>query len=533
MAGAEKRRPHESQPPSRGETKGQGTQNHSPQVLPLDEHNQALLKNVRPPDWLNPAPAPIYNLVVIGAGSAGLVTAAGAAGLGARVALIERHLLGGDCLNYGCVPSKTIIRSSRVCANLREAEAFGVKVPAGVEVDFPGVMARMRRLRAGISHHDSARRFQGLGVDVFLGQARFTGPDCVKVDGQRLRFKKAVIATGGRPVRPALPGLDEAGYLTNETVFSLTERPKRLLIMGGGPIGCELAQAFLRLGCQVSLLHKYPRIMNREDPDAAGIIQKTFVREGINLILNAKPTRVTKTDGGKVVHFERNGQNEDIEVDEILIGAGRAPNVEGLNLEAAGVKYEGGKGRGVLVNDRLQTTNPNIYAAGDICLPYQFTHLADASARIVIQNALFWGRKKLSALTIPWCTYTDPEVAHVGLSEEEARKKGVDLQVFLKPLSEVDRAIVDGEEEGFVKILVKKGTDKILGATIVARHAGEMISEVTCAMVGGMGLGTLASVIHPYPTQAEAIRATGDLYNRTRLTPTVKKLFARYLAWRR
>jgi len=215
------------------------------------------------------------------------------------------------------------------------------------------------------------------------------------------------------------------------------------------------------------------------------------------------------------------------------VGAGRAPNVEGLNLEAAGVKYEGGKGRGVIVNDRLQTTNPNIYAAGDICLPYQFTHLADAAARIVIQNALFFGRKKLSALTIPWCTYTDPEVAHVGLSEAEAQKKGIVVQTFVKPLGEVDRAILDGEEEGFVKILVKAGTDKILGATIVARHAGEMISEVSTAMVGGMGLGTLASVIHPYPTQAEAIRSTGDMYNRTRLTPTLKRMFTRYLAWRR
>jgi pyruvate/2-oxoglutarate dehydrogenase complex dihydrolipoamide dehydrogenase (E3) component len=215
------------------------------------------------------------------------------------------------------------------------------------------------------------------------------------------------------------------------------------------------------------------------------------------------------------------------------VGAGRAPNVEGLSLEAAGVKYEGGRGRGVIVNDRLQTTNPRIYAAGDVCLPYQFTHLADASARIAIQNALFFGRKKLSALTIPWCTYTDPEVAHVGLSESEAKRRGIAFQTFVKPLREVDRAILDGEEEGFVKVLVKAGTDKILGATIVARHAGEMLSEVSVAMMGNLGLGTLAAVIHPYPTQAEAIRQTGDLYNRTRLTPGVKRWFSRYLAWRR
>ena len=504
-----------------------------PEVSPKDEHNRELLANVRPADWENPEPAPMYNLVVIGAGSAGLVTAAGAAGLGAKVALVERHLLGGDCLNYGCVPSKAVIRSSRVAAEMRRAGDFGVKAPTEVEVDFPLVMARMRRLRAGISNHDSARRFRDLGVDVFLGQARFTGRHTVEVAGHTLRFKKAVIATGGRAVRPHLAGLDEAGYLTNESVFSLTERPRRLLVMGGGPIGCEFSQAFQRLGCQVTLLHKYDRLMNREDPDAAAIIQKTFIQEGITLILKASPLRVAKTGTGKTVYYEQDGQEKAVEVNEILIGAGRAPNVEGLNLEAAGVSYEGGKGRGVMVSDRLQTSNPDIYAAGDICLPYQFTHLADASARIVIQNALFFGGKKLSALTIPWCTYTDPEVAHVGLSEEEAQKKGVAFQVFLKPLKEVDRAIIDGEEEGFVKILVKEGSDKILGATIVARHAGEMISEVTCAMAGGLGLGALAAVIHPYPTRAEAIRAAGDLYNRTRLTPLVKKLFSKYLAWRR
>jgi pyruvate/2-oxoglutarate dehydrogenase complex dihydrolipoamide dehydrogenase (E3) component/uncharacterized membrane protein YdjX (TVP38/TMEM64 family) len=504
-----------------------------PEVSPLDEYNQELVANVRPGDWVNPEPAPVYNLVVIGAGTAGLVTAAGAAGLGAKVALVERHLMGGDCLNYGCVPSKAVIRSSRLCAELSRASALGLQTPAGVEVDFAAVMARMRRLRAGISEHDSARRFRDLGVDVFLGQARFTGRDTVEVDGKTLRFKKAVIATGGRAVHPNIPGLAEAGYLTNETVFSLTERPRRLLVMGGGPIGCEFAQAMQRLGCQVTLLHKYDRLMNREDPDAAKIVQKIFLKEGITLIYNAKPIRVDRGETGKVIQYEHDGQAGVVEVDEILVGAGRAPNVEGLNLEAAGVVYEGGKGRGVVVNDKLQTSNPNIYAAGDICLPYQFTHLADASARIVIQNALFFGSRKLSALTIPWCTFTDPEVAHVGLSEQEAQKKKIAYQLFMKPLKEVDRAVLDGEEEGFVKILVKAGSDKILGATIVASHAGEMISEVTCAMAGKVGLGALAGVIHPYPTQAEAIRATGDLYNRTRLTPRVKNLFTKFLTWRR
>jgi len=502
-----------------------------PEVQPRDEYNESLVAHVHPRDWRNPEPAPVYNLVVVGAGTAGLVTAAGAAALGARVALIERHLLGGDCLNYGCVPSKAIIRSSRAAAAVREAPRFGLQVPQAAEADFGQVMARMRRLRAQISAHDAARRFQDLGVDVFLGEARFTGPRTVAVGEETLHFKKAVIATGARPVDPPVPGMAAAGYLTNETVFSLTARPARLLVMGGGPLGCEFAQALQRLGCQVTLLHKHGRVMNREDPEAAAILQRVFEQEGLRLLLNAKPLRVEQTGTGKTIHYESNGQPGKIQVDEILAGAGRAPNVENLGLEAAGVRFD--PRAGVLVNDQLQTSNRHIYAAGDVCLAHKFTHMADATARIVIQNALFWGRRKLSALTVPWCTYTDPEVAHVGLNEEDAAKQGIALDTFVKPLKEVDRAVVDGEEEGLVKIHVRRGTDRIVGATIVARHAGEMISEVTLAMVGKVGLGALASVIHPYPTQAEAIRQIGDLYRRTRLTPFRKGLLRRYFAWRR
>jgi pyruvate/2-oxoglutarate dehydrogenase complex dihydrolipoamide dehydrogenase (E3) component len=502
-----------------------------PEVTPLDHYNETLLANVHPPDWVNPTPARRYNLVVIGGGTAGLVSAAGAAGLGAKVALVERHLLGGDCLNFGCVPSKAIIRSSRLAADFRDAAHFGFKAALSAEVDFSAVMERMRALRAAISRHDAVERFRDLGVDVFLGEARFSSPRTVEVAGQTLNFSRAVIATGARAVDPPVQGLPEAGYLTNETVFSLTDRPRRLLIMGGGPLGCEFAQALQRLGCRVTLLHKYDRIMNREDADAAQLVQQVFIREGIHLILAAKPIQVLQTASGKLVRYECAGQPGEIEVDEILAGAGRAPNVENLGLEEAGVRFD--KRDGVAVNDRLQTTNRRIYAAGDVCLHYKFTHLADASARIVIQNALFLGRKKLSALTIPWCTYTDPEVAHVGINEAEAEKQGITIQTFIKPLSEVDRAVVDGETEGLVKIHIKRGSDKILGATIVARHAGEMISEITLAMVGKIGLGALGAVIHPYPIQADAIRQTGDLYNRTRLTPFVKKLFTRFLAWRR
>jgi pyruvate/2-oxoglutarate dehydrogenase complex dihydrolipoamide dehydrogenase (E3) component len=499
-----------------------------PGVLPLDQYNKTLVDNGHPPDWQNPEPADRYNLVVIGAGTAGLVTAAGATGLGARVALVEKHLLGGDCLNVGCVPSKCIIRSSRAAADVRAAAQFGVIVPGEVDVDFSAVMQRMRRLRAGISTHDSVRRFHNLGVDVFLGEAQFTGPDAVVVGGKTLRFSKAAITAGARAAGLPIEGLREAGYLTNETVFSLTERPKRLAVIGGGPLGSELAQAFHRLGSKVFVFQKNDHLLGREDGDAAEILRKAFLRDGIELLLKTRPTGISLTDQGKLITYEQDGSIGTVLVDEILLGVGRAPNVEGLNLEAAGVDYD--QENGVIVNDYLQTTNPRIYAAGDICLRYKFTHTADAAARIVIQNALFQGRKKLSALTIPWCTYTDPEIAHVGLYEGDALDRGIPVDTFIKNLKEVDRAITDGEEDGFVKVHVKRGTDKIVGATIVARHAGEMINEISLAMAGGLGLKTIANVIHPYPTQAEAIKQLADAYNRTRLTPLVRTLLKLWLA---
>ena len=498
-------------------------------VPPMDAHNKTLVSNVHPPDWVNPEPASRYNLVVIGAGTAGLITAAGAAALGAKVALIERFLLGGDCLNVGCVPSKCLIRSSRAAEEIRTASQFGVSVADPPTVNFFAVMERMRRLRAHISHHDSAERIRDLGVDIFLGEGRFSGSRTIQVEGRTLNFKKAVIATGARAVHPPVEGLAEAGFLTNETVFSLTERPSRLAVVGGGPIGCELAQAFSRLGSQVTIIEVSSQFLAREDPEASGLLAETFRSEGIDVRLNTRLEKVSSTNREKQLHLESEGKKEVLVVEEIFVGVGRAPNVEYLNLEAAGVKYNK---RGVLVNDYLQTTNTRIYAAGDICMKWKFTHAADAAARIVIQNALFLGRKKLSTLTMPWCTYTDPELAHVGMYEREAREKGLEVDHFVRQLSEVDRGIIDGET-GFVKVLVKKGTDQILGATIVARHAGEMISEISLAIVAGVGLKTLSNVIHPYPTQTEAIRQTADAYNRTRLTPFVKKLFSTWLSWTR
>jgi pyruvate/2-oxoglutarate dehydrogenase complex dihydrolipoamide dehydrogenase (E3) component len=500
-------------------------------LLPMDEHNQTLVANVHPTDWTNPTPQPIYNLVVIGAGTAGLITAAGAAGLGAKVALVERHLMGGDCLNVGCVPSKALIRASRLAAEMRQAAQFGLTPSDVTAADFPQIMERLRRIRAEISDHDSAKRYRDeMGVDVFSGEASFSGSDTVEVGGQQLRFKKAVIATGARAVHPREEGLEETGFLTNETVFNLTELPKHLIVIGGGPIGCELAQAFRRLGAEVSII-QHGRFLPKEDPDASALLADVFEREGIRVLLDAKIKKAQKANARKQVIVEHGGKEETLEGDEILIGAGRAPNVDGLNLKTVGVAYDPRKG--IAVDDKLRTTNPRIFAAGDCCMAWKFTHAADAAARIVIQNALFKGRAKLSALTMPWCTYTDPEIAHVGLYEAEARERGIAIETFKVEMQDIDRAQTDGEGDGFIKVLVKKDTDKILGATIASAHAGEMISEITVAMAAKAGLGTLAKVIHPYPTQAEVIKRVADAYSRTRLTPLVKKLFAKWMAWQR
>ena len=501
-----------------------------PAIQPFDENNQALLRNVHPPDWVNPEPAGRYNMVVLGAGTAGLVTAAGAAGLGAKVALIERELLGGDCLNVGCVPSKALIRCARAIAEVRDAHGFGVSAPKGAPVNFPAIMRRMRRLRAKISPHDSAKRFRDLGIDVFFAQASFTGNDTIQVDGKTLHFAKACVATGARAADLPIPGLAEVGYLTNETVFSLVELPKRLAVIGAGPIGCELSQAFARFGSEVHLIEALHGVLPQEDRDAAQVVEHAIERDGIKLLCCGKDLTISEDANGKRLSVNSLHGQYDLVVDEILSGVGRAPNVENLGLEAAGVEYDKA---GVKVNDYLQTTNSRIYAAGDICSKYKFTHSADAMARIVIQNALFFGRAKASALTIPWCTYTSPEIAHVGLYEQEAKDKGIPVKTIEVELAGVDRAILDGEDEGFLKVHYTGSKGTILGATIVARHAGEIISEITLAMVAGAGLGTIARTIHPYPTQAEVIKRAGDAYNRARLTPRVKKLFERLMRWRR
>ncbi|BAZ46320.1 mercuric reductase [Chondrocystis sp. NIES-4102] len=498
-------------------------------IAPMDQYNRELIANVHPDNWENPQPADCYDLLVIGAGTAGLVTAKGAAGLGIglKVALIEKHLMGGDCLNVGCVPSKCLIRSSRVVAEMKDALPFGIQPPE-VEVDFPAVMARMRQIRTKISPVDSAKAAKKAGVDVFFGEASFSSHNTITLNGQTLKFKKAVIAAGARAVKPNIAGIEEVGYLTNETVFSLTQLPKRLAVIGGGPIGCELAQTFLRLGSEVILFHTGSQLLGKEDPDAAAIVQEAFVSEGMRLVLNCQLQQIQASPGGKIINFIGEAGEESVIVDEILAGAGRQPNVEQLNLEVAGVEYD--LKQGVKVNDYLQTSNPKIYAAGDICMNWKFTHAADAAARIVIKNTLFspfgLGKNKLSDLIMPWVTYTDPEVAHVGMYQDQAKAQGIAGETIKINLDEVDRALADGETTGFIKILHQQGSDKILGATIVARHGGEMISEITTAMISGMGLSKLSQVIHPYPTQASMIKQAADSYRRTLLTARTQKLLS-------
>jgi pyruvate/2-oxoglutarate dehydrogenase complex dihydrolipoamide dehydrogenase (E3) component len=490
-------------------------------VQPLDEHNRVLLSHVHPPDWKNPRPKKRYHLVVIGGGTGGLVTAAAAAGLGAKVALIERHLLGGDCLNVGCVPSKALLRAARAWHDARTAAArFGGPAATG-DGDFGAVMERMRRVRAGLAPIDSAARFASLGVDVFLGSGRFTGAAAIDVQGTELRYRRAVIATGARASAPPIPGLAEAGYLTNETVFWLTERPQHLVIIGAGPIGCELAQAFARFGSRVTLLDVAPRILPRDDPAASAVIARALERDGVEIRCAVQSLRIEANGAVKRVLFEQ----DVVDCDAILVAAGRKPNVDGLGLEAAGIAYDAA---GVKVDDRLRTSNPRVYAVGDVCSAFHFTHIADRHARHVVQNALFFGRARTSSIVVPWVTYTSPEVAHVGMREEDARTQNVEIDTMMLSLEHVDRAILDNEEEGFLRVHLKKGTEQILGATLVAEHAGEMIAEITLAITSGLGLGAIGGTIHSYPTQAEVFRKAADQWRRGKLTARVKKVFDWY-----
>jgi pyruvate/2-oxoglutarate dehydrogenase complex dihydrolipoamide dehydrogenase (E3) component len=482
----------------------------------IDDDDRRLLEHVRPPHWVNPTPKAIYDLVVIGGGTAGLVCAAGAAGLGARVALVERSRLGGDCLNTGCVPSKALIRSARVAGAARAGA--GVGMAAGTQVDFAAVMSRLRARRADIAPHDSAARLTSLGVDVFFGEAAFSDARTVAVGSVTLRFRRAAIATGSRPAVPPIPGLADVPFLTSDTLFDLTTQPRHLVVLGGGPIGCEMAQAFARLGSSVTLVEAASQILPREDPDAAAIVATALSADGVDLQLATRVTSVSRGTSGIRVAWD---SGEAKPSDAVLVATGRAPNTEQLGLDAAGVAHHA---EGVRVDDSLRTTNRRIYAAGDVASRFKFTHAADALARIVIQNALFFGRKRAGTLVIPWCTFTDPEVAHVGLTSADASAEGAGTLTV--PLDDVDRAVIDDEAAGFIRLHHRAG--RITGGTIVAPSAGEMIGTVAYAMRTGGTLADLASTVFPYPTVSTALRQAGDAYRRGSLTPRVKRLLAWY-----
>ena len=489
-----------------------------------------LRSHVRPPDWPNPTPKRLYDLVVIGGGTAGLVCAAGAAGLGARVALIERARLGGDCLNTGCVPSKALLRSARVVGEARAGGRVGVAAES--HVHFAAVMARMRARRADIAPHDSASRLAALGIDVFFGQASFTGRAAVRVDPvesqpadeaqapsslrAELTFRRAVVATGSRPAIPAIAGLADVPFLTNETIFELQEQPADLVVLGGGPIGCELSQAFARLGTRVTLLEHSAQLLPHEDEDAAAVVAAALAGDGVDVRLRTGVTSVHRADGG--IRIVADGG--EVIASRLLVATGRAANVDGLQLQVAGVVADAD---GIRVSDRMRTANRRIYASGDVASKYKFTHAADALSRIVLQNALFFGRKRASALVVPWCTFTDPEVAHVGIHSREAVDGAATVTI---PLREVDRAIVDDEIEGFVRIHHRRG--RISGATVVAPAAGEMIGAIAYAMQNGHTLDRLAGIVFPYPTRSLALRQAGDAYRRTKLTAGARTVLKYY-----
>jgi pyruvate/2-oxoglutarate dehydrogenase complex dihydrolipoamide dehydrogenase (E3) component len=497
-----------------------------------DPYDQQVISNCHPPDYSNPVTAGKYNLVAIGGGAAGLVSAGGAGSLGAKSALIERTLTGGDCLNTGCVPSKALIRAARAVYDLRIANEFGVRFTSDLQIDpstFAAAMERMRRLRARISFVDSIEHFsRKYKVEVFLGAARFISPTAIEVGGKKLIFDRAVIATGGRPAEPPIPGLKDAGFYTNETIFKLTALPARMAIIGGGTTGCELGQTFQRFGCAITIINDAGQILPREDHDAAGIVHRQLEGEGMAIINRAEILRVEPRGADKAIIFSRDGRISEVVCQAILLAAGRAPNIEGLNLESAGVSYSAD---GVIVDDHLRTSNPRIYAAGDICSKHKYTHAADAMARIVLRNALSFGHSKIGVM--PSVTFTDPEVAHTGYNEADAQDAGFEVATITEHFNDLDRAILDGEDEGFARIHYDRRTGRILGGTIVARHAGEMISELTLAITHGLKMGALAKTIHPYPTQSEALRKIGDAYNRTKLKPWLLKFLKKWFEIRR
>ena len=482
--------------------------------LVQDADDRRLVRNVTAADQPEPRAAGRYHLVVVGGGSAGLVTAASAAGLGARVALVEKTGLGGDCLLTGCVPSKALLAAAKRVHAVRTAPAFGVTVEGTVTVDFAAVMRRMRRVRADLSPIDSVERFTGLGVDVFTGHGTFTGPDRLEVGYQTLHFRSAVVATGGRTVLPSIPGLADANVHTHHSVFNLTALPPSMVVVGAGPVGCELAQAFARFGTRVHLVDRAPRVLPAMASDAAEELERALRSDGVQLHFGTTVERVDRD----CAHLS---SGVSVPAHTILVATGRAPVIDGLGLDRAGVDAD--PIRGIHVDHQLRTTNPRIWAAGDCAMPHRFTHVADATARIVVQNALFPKRRSTTDLVIPACVYTHPEVGEVGASIASLVDENVPHDVIQVDFAHVDRARLDGAARGFARVMVRAGTDRILGATVVGTGAGDLIGVLSMAITHGIGLGQFSSTVFPYPTRTEILRKLGDAWRRRRLSPAAQK----------
>lgn len=476
------------------------------QQLSHDQFSEKLNQDVFPSNWKNPQSAQAYDLLVVGGGPGGMTAATIARSMNAKVALVEKEHLGGECLNAGCIPSKAFIRCSRLAADIRHASEFGIDVPEEWKVNFDAVMQRVHRMQSVISPHDSAAHFQNLGVDVFFGKGCFISQNQLEVANQTLTFKKAIVATGTQPIPFRIPGIEPSDYFTNQNIFMISSLPRRLAVIGGGPISCELAQAFCRLGSQVTLITRGKNLLPKDDILATERLREVLEKEGMNVIVETQVQRIEKRGAEKILYLDRN--HESIIADAILVGIGRIPAVEELGLEAAHVSYDLKKG--IAVDDYLQTSHPNIYAVGDVVSRYKFTHISKELAKIAVLNALNGNHIKGNSLIVPWCTYTDPEVAHTGLTEQDAQDKGVAVESILVELADIDRAILDGETIGFAKLLVKANTDQIVGATIMARHGGEMISEISVAIATEKGLIDLAKTIHPFPTQSQILRTAAE-----------------------